>query len=150
MCKRRLAMYARVLSAPYRTKWPRRLLSSLLLLLLLTGPSLADSPDDLPPLTSAQQAAKQLAAALESDRKPATAPPPRSPVVALSDQVLPYGQRLVIVLYTSDHVEVRLVQGAATLVSPVDDLSVASTDARRPVLAQSEDGAMAVEVLVKH
>lgn len=141
-------MYAWVLSVSHRTEWPRLLLSSLFLLLLFTGPSLADSLDDLPPLTSAQQAAKQLAAALEREGNPAPAPPPRSPVVMLSDQSLPLGQRLVIVLYTSEHIEIRYVRGAATLISPVDDLSVASSDARRPVLARGEDGAMAVEVLV--
>jgi len=117
------------------------------LLLLLTGPSLADDLDNLPPLTSAQQAAKQLAAALERERSPAPAPPPRSPVVTLSDQSLPLGERLVIVLYTSEHIEIRYVRGAATLVSPVDDLSVVSSDARRPVFARSDDGAMAVEAL---
>ena len=140
-------MYAWVLSALHFTRWPQRLLSSLLLLLLLTGPSFADDLDDLPPLTSAQQAAKQLAAALERERSPALAPPPRSPVVTLSDQFLPLGERLVIVLYTSEHIEIRYVRGAATLVSPVDDLSVASSDARRPVFARSDDGAMAIEAL---
>lgn len=143
-------MYAWVLSASHFTRWPQRLLASLLLLLLLAGPSLADDRDELPPLTAAQQAAKQLAAALERERSPAPAPPPRSPVVTLSDQSLPLGQRLVIVLYTSEHIEIRYVRGAATLVSPVDDLSVASGDARRPVLARGDDGAMAVEVLVDY
>ena len=142
-------MYAWVLSTPYRTGWPQLLLSSLFLLLLLSGPSVADGPDD-PPLTSAQQAAKQLAAALENDQRPATAPPPQSPVVTLSEPMLPLGKRLVIVLYTSEHVEVRYVRGAATLVSPVDDLTVAPADARRPILARGEDGAMAVEVLVDY
>ncbi|MDH3601702.1 MAG: hypothetical protein OEU26_18995 [Candidatus Tectomicrobia bacterium] len=142
-------MRALVLSAPYRTGWPQLLLS-LFVLLLLSGPSLADGPDDSPPLTSAQQAAKQLAAALERDRRPTTAPPPRSPVVTLSDQSLPLGKRLVIVLYTSEHVEVRYVRGATTLASPVDDLSVESSDARRPVLTRGDDGAMAVEVLVDY
>ena len=142
-------MYAWVLSASHFTRWPQ-LLSSLLLLLLLAGPSLADDLDELPPLSSAQQAAKQLAAALERERSPAPAPPPRSPVVTLSDQALPLGERLVIVLYTSEHIEVRYVRGAATLVSPVDDLSVASSDARRPVFARGDDGAMAVEVLVDY
>ena len=140
-------MYAWVLSALHFTRWPQRLLSSLLLLLLLTGPSFADDLDDLPPLTSAQQAAKQLAAALERERSPALAPPPRSPVVTLSDQFLPLGERLVIVLYTSEHIEIRYVRGAATLVSPVDDLSVVSSDARRPVFARGDYGAMAVEAL---
>jgi hypothetical protein len=140
-------MYAWVLSASHFTKWPQ-LLSSLLLLLLLTGPSLANDLDELPPLTSAQQAAKQLAAALERERSPAPTPPPRSPVVTLSDQLLPLGERLIIVLYTSEHIEIRYVRGAATLVSPVDDLSVASSDARRPVLAHGDNGAMSVEVLV--
>jgi len=140
-------MYAWVLSTLPFTRWPQLLLSPLLLLLLLTGPSLADDLDNLPPLTSAQQAAKQLAAALERERSPAPAPPPRSPVVTLSDQSLPLGERLVIVLYTSEHIEIRYVRGAATLVSPVDDLSVVSSDARRPVFARSDDGAMAVEAL---
>jgi hypothetical protein len=143
-------MYAGVLSASHFTRWPQLLLASLLLLLLLAGPSLADDRDDLPPLTSAQQAAKQLAAALERERSPAPAPPPRSPVVTLSDRSLPLGQRLVIVLYTSEHIEIRYVRGAATLVSPVDDLSVVSSDARRPVFARGDDGAMAVEVLVDY
>jgi hypothetical protein len=142
-------MYAWVLSASHFTKWPQ-LLSSLLLLLLLTGPSLANDLDELPPLTSAQQAAKQLAAALERERSPAPTPPPRSPVVTLSDQLLPLGERLIIVLYTSEHIEIRYVRGAATLVSPVDDLSVASSDARRPVLAHGDNGAMSVEVLVDY
>ena len=142
-------MYAWVLSASHFTKWPQ-LLSSLLLLLLLTGPSLANDLDELPPLTSAQQAAKQLAAALERERSPAPTPPPRSPVVTLSDQRLPLGERLIIVLYTSEHIEIRYVRGAATLVSPVDDLSVASSDARRPVLAHGDNGAMSVEVLVDY
>lgn len=140
-------MYAWVLSTLPFTRWPQLLLSPLLLLLLLTGPSFADDLDELPPLTSAQQAAKQLAAALERERSPAPAPPPRSPVVTLSDQSLPLGERLVIVLYTSEHIEIRYVRGAATLVSPVDDLSVVSSDARRPVFARSDDGAMAVEAL---
>ena len=140
-------MYAWVLSTLPFTRWPQLLLSPLLLLLLLTGPSLADDLDNLPPLTSAQQAAKQLAAALERERSPAPAPPPRSPVVTLSDQSLPLGERLVIVLYTSEHIEIRYVRGAATLVSPVDDLSVVSSDARRPVFARGDDGAMAVEAL---
>ena len=140
-------MYAWVLSTLPFTRWPQLLLSPLLLLLLLTGPSLADDLDNLPPLTSAQQAAKQLAAALERERSPAPAPPPRSPVVTLSDQSLPLGERLVIVLYTSEHIEIRYVRGAATLVSPVDDLSVVSSDARRPVFARSDDGAMAIEAL---
>lgn len=143
-------MYAWVVSASHRTGWPQLLLSSLLLLLPFTGPSLADGLDDLPPLTSAQQAAKQLAAALERDRSPTTAPPPRFPVVTISEQLLPLGQRLVIVLYTSAHIEIRYVRGAATLVSPVDDLSVVSSDARRPALARGDDGAMAVEVLVDY
>ena len=142
-------MYAWVLSASHFTKWPQ-LLSSLLLLLLLTGPSLANDLDELPPLTSAQQAAKQLAAALERERSPAPTPPPRSPVVTLSDQLLPLGERLIIVLYTSEHIEIRYIRGAATLVSPVDDLSVASSDARRPVLAHGDNGAMSVEVLVDY
>jgi hypothetical protein len=142
-------MYVWVLSASHFTKWPQ-LLSSLLLLLLLTGPSLANDLDELPPLTSAQQAAKQLAAALERERSPAPTPPPRSPVVTLSDQLLPLGERLIIVLYTSEHIEIRYVRGAATLVSPVDDLSVASSDARRPVLAHGDNGAMSVEVLVDY
>jgi len=140
-------MYAWVLSTLPFTRWPQLLLSPLLLLLLLTGPSLADDLDNLPPLTSAQQAAKQLAAALERERSPAPAPPPRSPVVTLSDQSLPLGERLVIVLYTSEHIEIRYVRGAATLVSPVDDLSVVSSDARRPVFARGDYGAMAVEAL---
>lgn len=142
-------MYAWDLSASHFTRWPQ-LLASLLLLLLLAGPSLADDLDELPPLTSAQQAAKQLAAALERERNPAPAPPPRSPVVTLSDQYLPLGERLVIVLYTSEHIEIRYVRGAATLVSPVDDLSVASSDARRPVLAHGDNGAMAIEALVNY
>jgi hypothetical protein len=143
-------MYAGVLSASHHTGWPQLLLASLLLLLLLAGPSLADDLDDLPPLTSAQQAAKQLAAALEKERSPVPASPPRSPLVTLSDQSLPLGERLVIVLYTSEHIEIRYVRGTATLVSPVDDLSVVSSDARRPVFARGDDGAMAVEALVSY
>jgi hypothetical protein len=53
-----------------------------------------------------------------------------------------------MVLYTSEHIEVRYVRGAATLLSPVDDLSVASSDARRPVLVRGDAGALVVEVLV--
>jgi hypothetical protein len=143
-------MYVWVLSALHFTRWPQPLLSSLLLLLLLTGPSLADDLDELPPLTSAQQAAKQLAAALERERSPAPVPPRRSSVVTLSEQYLPLGERLVIVLYTSEHIEIRYVRGTATLVSPVDDLSVVSSDARRPVFARSDDGAVAIEVLVDY
>lgn len=143
-------MSAWILSALHFTRWPQRLLSSLLLLLLLIGPSLADDLDESPPLSSAQQAAKQLAAALERERSPAPAPPPRSPVVTLSDRSLPLGERLVIVLYTSEHIEIRYVRGAATLVSPVDALSVVSSDARRPVFAPGDDGAVAIEVLIDY
>jgi hypothetical protein len=60
------------------------------------------------------------------------------------------GERLVIVLYTSEHIEIRYVRGAATLVSPVDALSVVSSDARRPVFAPGDDGAVAIEVLVDY
>ena len=143
-------MDVRFLSTPYRTRWRQLLPAGLFVLLLLTGPSLADSLDELPTLTDAQQAAKQLAAALEHDQRPAPAPPPQSPVVTLSEPVLPLGKRLVIVLYTSENVEVRYVRGAATLVSPVDDLTAVPADARRPVLARGEDGALAVEVLVDY
>ncbi len=128
------------------TKYTHPVWGALLLLtFLMVCPSLA--ADD-PGLTDAQQAAKQLAATLEAENSYAPVSRSRAPLVNLTAPSGGLGQRLVRVLYTSERVEVRVVRGRHTLVSPVDDVAAISTDARRPNLPQPDDGAMAVEVLI--
>ena len=139
-------------------------LRAVLLLLLWCLPGAATEPsppeaqlplqeafydDELPPLTAAQQEARQLATVLIGKKQPVTtATIPKTPFVLLAEQSLRPGKRLVIVLFTWRHGQTRLVSGQQTFVSPIDEVASISAGARRSIPAHMADIALAVEVLV--
>lgn len=103
--------------------------------------------DESLPLTDAQQAAKQLVSTLEQERTAAAPPASRSAVMPLSEPGLTY-KRFMVKIYTTDHVDVVMMGGRPTLISPVDSVTADETDARRPTLIHTEDGAIAIGVFM--
>ena len=141
-------MYRPVRSAPRSMLWTSGLALAFLLLIVWL-PSWAADPDEFQELTSAQQAAKQLAAGL--DDTPTPVPTKRStiPPFRLVEPADRHGKQVVLLLYASDHVQLRLVRGQDTLVSPIDDVTSVASDARRPVLEHAHEGIMALELLIE-
>ncbi len=114
----------------------------------VTPPHGAPDAETVRPLTAAQQAAQDLAANLAADEPRVAVPAPSSPLFRLQEPLVRRGPRPVLVLYTSDHLDVRVVRGPDTLASSVDDLSAAPADARRPLLSDAAQGALALELLI--
>lgn len=102
---------------------------------------------ELSSLTVAQLKARQLATTLIGERGSSDYASQRTPLEMIVDQV----RRLSVPLFTSTHVEGRLVAGRQTFISPVDySLSSVPADARRPLfIPASEEALMALEVLTK-
>ena len=141
-------MYRPVLSAPRHALRSRILPLVSLLLMIVVLPSWATDLDDFQTLTGAQQAAKQLAAGLEDN--PTEVPTQRwtLPPLRPLEPVTRHHKQLVRLLYTSNQIQLRLVRGPNTLVSPTDDITSDPADARRPILEHPHEGIMALELLV--
>jgi hypothetical protein len=110
-----------------------------------TLPDAALNEDESQPLTDAQQAAKQLAETLERERPAGAAAVSGPAAVPLTEPSLIY-KRFMIKLYTTDRVEVVVMGGRPTLVSPVNSEAVDNVDAGRPTLLRTEEGAIAIGV----
>lgn len=105
---------------------------------------------EAPPLSGAQEQARRLATALTGKRESAVIVEKASPLGIPADQTRRLGQRMVIRLFVWRHVDVRLVGGEQTFVSPVDEASItAPEDAGRPVFRPASQAAVAVEVLAE-
>jgi hypothetical protein len=148
--------------APYDSSRAAFLVSRFVLLLVLPAlvllhtplvlaqtTSSADSADsqDAPPLTTAQEQARQLATAL-TGKGEATVFPENLPALGiLADRTMHLGKRLVIPLFAWHGVEIRFVGGEQTFASPVDEAAAtAPEEAGRPLFLPASQTAVGVEV----
>ncbi|GIX48140.1 MAG: hypothetical protein KatS3mg131_2351 [Candidatus Tectimicrobiota bacterium] len=113
-----------------------------------TAPYAALEADEPASLTAAQEEARRLAAALLEEQPPPT-PVLKVPLAIITERPLRPGERLVIVLFRTRHLEGRLLGGVQTLASPTDLLAVVVLDARRPTFLPAEQAAVAVEMAVR-
>lgn len=107
--------------------------------------------DELPPLTTAQQEARDLATVLIGKKGSTTTSLPiaTTPLALFSEQSLRPGKRLVVILGSWKGGQVRLVSGQQTFASPVDATLPILTKHRLPPLDPGEDTAVAIEVLAE-
>jgi hypothetical protein len=89
-----------------------------------------------------------LAVALRNERAPHAETAQTTPLEITVEQPLALGQRPVLPLFATEHVEGRLVGGQQTLISPVAQTSTgAAADANRPMFMPATEAAVAVEML---
>jgi hypothetical protein len=117
-----------------------------LVLAQTTAPAGTADSQDAPPLTKAQEQARQLATAL-TDKRETTIGPENLPALGiLADQTMHLGKRLVIPLFAWQGIEIRFVGGEQTFASPVDEASdTAPEDAGRPLFLPASQAAVGVE-----
>ena len=113
--------------------------------------AVAPHDEELTALTPAQQRARQLATVLSSEQPPSTTSAQTLPLSIITEQTMRLGNRLIIPLFTSAHLEGRFLGGIQTFTSPVaHDSSSSEDDARRPIFLPSlEETFMALEILAK-
>jgi hypothetical protein len=105
----------------------------------------ADS-QDAPPLTTAQEQARQLATALTGTREASVVPENLPALGILADQARRLGRRLVIPLFAWHGIEIRFVGGEQTFASPVDEASAAAPEeAGRPSFPPATQATVGVE-----
>jgi hypothetical protein len=117
-------------------------------LVLAQTPSSADTADsqDVPPLTTGQEQARQLATALTGKREATVLPENLQALGLLADRTMHLGKRLVIPLFTWHGIEIRFVGGEQTFASPVAEAATtAPEDTGRPLFLPAAPTAVGVE-----
>jgi hypothetical protein len=119
--------------------------ASLALAQTASSANTADS-QDAPPLTTAQEQARQLATALTGKGEATVFPENLQALGILADQTMHLGKRLVIPLFAWHGVEIRFVGGEQTFASPVDEAAATvPEDAGRPLFLPASQTAVGVE-----
>jgi hypothetical protein len=117
-------------------------------LALAQTPSSTNTADsqDAPPLTTAQEQARQLATALTGTRETGVFPENLPALGILADQTMRLGKRLVLPLFAWHGIEIRFVGGEQTFASPVDEASTtAPAETGRPSFLPAAQTAVGVE-----
>ena len=114
---------------------------------------MAFQSDELPPLTAAQQEARDLASVLQGQQGTTTVPVFPTPLVLVAKPPLRPGERLYILLFSWLGWRMYVVSGQQTLASPVDGAVLVSASALSPIPTQfsdvAPDAVFALGVLVK-
>jgi hypothetical protein len=116
------------------------------------GEAVAATAEEMesPPLTTAQEQARQLATALGETQSVAPATAKRTPLEVVFDRAVRLGTRAVLPIFTAWSMEGRIVSGEQTLASPVEDDQITEEeDARRPLFVPASTTSLAVEVVAK-
>lgn len=113
--------------------------------------SAASQDEELTALTPAQKSARQLATALSREQHSSAKPAQTLPLDILAEQTLRLGNRLILPLFATTHLEGRFLGGRQTFASPVAHAaSEDEEDAKRPLFIPSaEETFMALEILAK-